>query len=158
MRLFFHGYVMMKPSILHVFACVLLLLEHNSRLVLCVSEHPILVIIGFDGFRPDYLKRGLTPTLAKFVQDGVSTDYLWNIFPTKTMPNFFSIATGLYAETHGVLGNTVFNEKRECIKYGYEFYHSANVTPIWVRFKISYTNLQIGSLIYCCYVRRHWTN
>jgi predicted AlkP superfamily pyrophosphatase or phosphodiesterase len=75
----------------------------------------------------------LTPTLNKFLQDGVSTDYLQNVFPTKTLTNFFSIATGMYAETHGVLGNTVFNKNLDCIKYGYELYHSANVTPIWVR-------------------------
>ena len=127
---------MPRSTIIHVFVCLLLLHDHTSTLVACISQHPILVIIGFDGFRPDYLKRGLTPTLAKFVQDGVSTDYLQNVFPTKTMTNFFSIATGMYAETHGVLGNTVFNENLDCLKYGYELYHSTNVTPIWVRIPI----------------------
>ncbi|XP_065223789.1 bis(5'-adenosyl)-triphosphatase enpp4-like [Planococcus citri] len=97
-----------------------------------VSTHPIIVIFGFDGFRYDYLKRGLNPVLKDITERGVSTDFLMNVFPTKTFTNFFSIATGMYAEAHGVLANKVFSENGTCLKYSYEMFHyNEDIVPIW---------------------------
>lgn len=112
-------------------ALILVLTSFNASLA--ISTHPIIVVLGFDGYRYDYLSRGLNPVLQKLSDDGVSTDFLMNIFPTKTFVNFFAIATGMYAETHGVLGNKVFNEHGQCIRYGYELFHyNEDIIPIWV--------------------------
>lgn len=54
-----------------------------------------------------------------------------------TYPNFFAISTGLYAESHEVLGNFVFNNRQKCIGYGDELCHyNRDVLPIWVSQKL----------------------
>ncbi len=98
-----------------------------------ISEHPIAVIIAFDGFRYDYLKRGLTPVLEQLILYGSSAEFMINQFPTVTFPNFFSISTGMYPETHGVLGNFMFDKHNNCVTYGYEMFHyNEEIIPIWV--------------------------
>ncbi|KAJ9598240.1 hypothetical protein L9F63_011061, partial [Diploptera punctata] len=56
-----------------------------------------------------------------------------NVFITKTFTNHHSIATGLYAETHGVLGNSVYDPKyKKVLNYGYDLWHfTEEITPIW---------------------------
>lgn len=108
---------------------------------LCQSRYTVkgprrspLLVVSFDAFRPDYLDRGLTPHLSEIRRSGPRADYMRNVFPTKTFPNHFSIATGLYAGAHGVTGNKVFDTRldRE-LSYGYELFHqSEDVVPIWV--------------------------
>ena len=43
---------------------------------------PALVIISFDGFRPDYLERFDTPNLDRLAADGVRAEYLIPSSPT----------------------------------------------------------------------------
>lgn len=95
---------------------------------------PPLIVVSFDAFRPEYFDLGITPHLESIRRSGAQTPYMRNVFPTKTFPNHFSIATGLYAGVHGVTGNKVYDTKlgRE-LSYGYElFHHNKNVLPIWV--------------------------
>ena len=67
--------------------------------------HPYVLLISFDGFRWDYLDRGLSPNLEKVRTDGVSAISLRSAFPTKTFPNHQSIITGMYIENHGIISN-----------------------------------------------------
>ncbi len=111
-----------------IFFCV-----NNFKGALSLSQHPIVMVMGFDGFRPDYVYYGLTPNLEKLRAQGVQTNYLRNVFPTKTYVNFFAIATGMYAETHGVLGNSAFSADGKCLNYSYELFHNnEEILPIWV--------------------------
>lgn len=99
------------------------------------SPNQPLIVVSFDAFRPDYLDRQLTPHLNEIRKTGARADYMRNVFPTKTFPNHFSIATGLYAGVHGVTGNRVFDLAlgRE-LGYSYELFHqNKEVLPIWVR-------------------------
>ena len=41
------------------------------------------------------------------------------VFPTKTFPNHYSIATGMYVENHGLIGNQFFDKKLKCRKRQY---------------------------------------
>ncbi|GFT79358.1 hypothetical protein NPIL_20161, partial [Nephila pilipes] len=54
---------------------------------------PPLLLISLDGFRPDYLKRGLNPTLERLSRCGVRAPYMMPVFPTKTFPNHYSQVT-----------------------------------------------------------------
>ncbi|CAG8445411.1 10315_t:CDS:2 [Ambispora leptoticha] len=67
------------------------------------------ILISFDGFRADYLERGLTPVLSKFIHDGIRTEYMIPSFPSVTFPNHYTIITGLYPESHGIVGNEFFD-------------------------------------------------
>ncbi|HEX6106023.1 MAG TPA: ectonucleotide pyrophosphatase/phosphodiesterase [Gemmatimonadales bacterium] len=64
-----------------------------------------MVLVSLDGFRSDYLDRGLTPTLARLAAEGVRAGALVPVFPTKTFPNHYTIVTGLYPGRHGIVGN-----------------------------------------------------
>ena len=83
------------------------------------SEHTTLLVVSFDGFRHDYLDLAKqagkkTPNFDSLIQNGVLAHHMKNAFITKTFPNHWTIATGLYEENHGVMANEmydpVFNE------------------------------------------------
>ncbi|GFS38436.1 hypothetical protein NPIL_423301, partial [Nephila pilipes] len=74
---------------------------------------PPLLLISLDGFRPDYLKRGLNPTLERLSRCGVRTPYMMPVFPTKTFPNHYSQVTGLYPSSHGIIDNFMIDPKTE---------------------------------------------
>ncbi len=70
------------------------------------SLRPTVILVSLDGFRWDYLDRGLTPTLTHLAAEGVRAQAMIPVFPTKTFPNHVSIATGRYPAHHGIIGNT----------------------------------------------------
>ena len=70
---------------------------------------PTTILISLDGFRADFLTRGVTPTLHKFIAEGVSPKYMKPSFPSVTFPNHYTLVTGLYPESHGVVGNTFWD-------------------------------------------------
>ncbi|MCJ1280877.1 ectonucleotide pyrophosphatase phosphodiesterase [Xylographa opegraphella] len=70
---------------------------------------PTTILISLDGFRADFLNRGLTPTLNSFVAEGVSPRYMLPSFPSVTFPNHYTLVTGLYPESHGVVGNSFWD-------------------------------------------------
>ena len=64
------------------------------------------------------MDRGLTPTLNGFVAEGVSPRYMLPSFPSVTFPNHFTLVTGLYPESHGIVGNTFWDpELQEAFYY-----------------------------------------
>jgi predicted AlkP superfamily pyrophosphatase or phosphodiesterase len=67
----------------------------------------VVVLIALDGYRPDYLDRPASRHLRELARDGVRARWLVPVFPTLTFPNFYSIATGLYPEHHGIVSNTM---------------------------------------------------
>ncbi len=64
------------------------------------------ILVSFDAFRWDYSKLYRTPNLDKMATEGVKADRLIPSFPTKTFPNHYSIATGLYPDNHGIIDNS----------------------------------------------------
>src|SRR5690606_31896181 len=75
-------------------------------------ERPYVVLISFDGFRHDYLDRGITPNFDRLAAAGVRADGLVPVFPSKTFPNHYSIVTGMYAGTHGIVSNGFYDPAR----------------------------------------------
>ncbi|KAJ1677872.1 hypothetical protein EV182_005260, partial [Spiromyces aspiralis] len=78
---------------------------------------PTVIMISIDGFRASYLSRNLTPNLVQFGRKGLRTDYLLPVFPSITFPNHYSIATGLYAESHGIVANSFYDTKLNATFY-----------------------------------------
>ena len=70
---------------------------------------PTTIIISLDGFRADFLQRDITPRLNALIKDGVSPKFMRPSFPSVTFPNHYTLATGLYPESHGVVGNTFWD-------------------------------------------------
>ncbi|KAG7116136.1 putative pyrophosphatase/phosphodiesterase like protein [Verticillium longisporum] len=90
---------------------------------------PTTIIISLDGFRADFLQRGITPRLNAFVAEGVSPKYMMPSFPSVTFPNHYTLATGLYPESHGIVGNTFWDPELQA-----EFYYTdpaRSLDPKW---------------------------
>jgi len=90
---------------------------------------PTTILISLDGFRADFLYRNLTPTLNQFVAEGISPKYMMPSFPSVTFPNHYTMATGMYPEAHGVVGNTFWDPELE-----QEFYYTdpkRSLQPHW---------------------------
>ncbi len=66
---------------------------------------PYVVLVSFDGFRWDYQDRYSTPSMDRLAAAGVRAEALVPVFPTKTFPNHYSVATGQYPGRHGIVGN-----------------------------------------------------
>ncbi|KAK7740719.1 hypothetical protein SLS53_005187 [Cytospora paraplurivora] len=90
---------------------------------------PTTIIISLDGFRADFLQQGLTPRLNALVKEGVSPLYMNPSFPSVTFPNHFTLASGLYPEAHGVVGNSFWDP----VLQEEFFYTNTNVSmqPKW---------------------------
>ncbi|KAK8168404.1 alkaline-phosphatase-like protein [Phyllosticta citrichinensis] len=80
---------------------------------------PTTILISLDGFRADFLQRKLTPTLQSFIDTGISPQYMLPSFPSVTFPNHYTMVTGLYPESHGIVGNTFWDPKQQ-----EEFYYT----------------------------------
>jgi len=101
------------------------------------GDRPYVLIVSFDGFRYDYTQMAHTPNFDKMEMEGVKADALVPIFPSLTFPNHYSIATGAYAGTHNITGNSFYDKEirqkfslyvRETVQDP-QFYKSE---PIWV--------------------------
>ena len=55
------------------------------------------LLVSMDGFRADYLEIIDTPNFDKMAKNGVKSEGLKPIFISKTFPNHYSIATGMYS-------------------------------------------------------------
>lgn len=98
---------------------------------------PTTILISLDGFRADFLQRGITPRLNELVAQGISPDYMLPSFPSVTFPNHYTIVTGLYPEAHGVVGNSFWDPQSEA-----QFYYTDSARsmqshwwggePLWV--------------------------
>ena len=64
-----------------------------------------LILISIDGFRWDYLNRGVTPNLSALAAGGVRAERMLPSFPSVTFPNHYTLVTGLYPDHHGIVNN-----------------------------------------------------
>ena len=74
-----------------------------------IDLKPTVILISLDGFRYDYIDKFDTPALKQLARTGVRAKWMIPSFPTKTFPNHYTIATGLYPEHHGIVDNNVWD-------------------------------------------------
>ncbi|KAL7648217.1 UNVERIFIED_CONTAM: hypothetical protein RMT77_000120 [Armadillidium vulgare] len=94
-----------------------------------------LIVFSLDGFHPKYLTKNVTPTLNKMIEKGVTTPFMTPSFPSLTFPNHYTIVTGLYPDSHGIVANNFYDKV-----FGAKFTYSTKETkegrwwggePIW---------------------------
>ncbi len=101
------------------------------------AERPAVVLVSLDGFRWDYVHRGITPNLDRIAEGGVRADGLIPSFPSKTFPNHYTLVTGLYPDNHGIVANTLYDPEFDD---RFSMYHRETVRdgrwwggePVWV--------------------------
>ena len=69
------------------------------------SLETYVVVVSFDGFRWDYTDLYPTPNFDDMEASGVKAERMIPSFPTKTFPNHYTLATGLYPDHHGIINN-----------------------------------------------------
>jgi len=101
------------------------------------DQKPYVIMLSMDGFRWDYASKVPTPNLDYVAANGVKAESMTPSFPTKTFPNHYSLATGLYPDHHGIIQNTFYANdlqagysigNRDAVENG-AFYGGE---PIWV--------------------------
>src|SRR5688572_7088462 len=63
------------------------------------------VLVVWDGMRPDYVTEELTPNLCALAGAGARYRRAVGIYPSVTRPTTSSVSTGAYPAAHGVLSN-----------------------------------------------------
>jgi predicted AlkP superfamily pyrophosphatase or phosphodiesterase len=97
---------------------------------------PHLVLVSLDGFKPAYLEKFELPNLRRVAARGTRARAMNPVFPTLTLPNHYSLVSGVYPETHGMVANSFWDPDRgegyslssEAVADG-TWYHAE---PIWV--------------------------
>lgn len=74
-------------------------------------DQPPVILFSMDGFRAEYLQTWSTllPNINKLKTCGLHSKYMRAVYPTKTFPNHYTIVTGLYPESHGIIDNNMYD-------------------------------------------------
>lgn len=113
---------------------VLIFLSCASSVMAASKVEPLVIMIGVDGLRADTLDRMPAPNLQALADNGVHAGML-PAMPSKTFVNFYSLATGLYPEHHGMTSNYPYDKN-----LGRKFERKTDVQdprwwggePIWI--------------------------
>jgi len=80
------------------------------------AREPVTILVSIDGFRADYLDRGLTPNLSRLAASGVRAA-MRPSFPSKTFPNHYTLVTGLRPDRNGIVDNTMEDARRPGVTF-----------------------------------------
>ncbi|KEQ53524.1 ectonucleotide pyrophosphatase/phosphodiesterase [Sphingobium chlorophenolicum] len=89
------------------------------------QRQAVTILVSIDGFRPDYLERGVTPHLSALAAGGVEAA-MRPSFPTKTFPNHWAIVTGERPDHSGIVANKMEDASRPG-----EIFTMASDDPYW---------------------------
>jgi predicted AlkP superfamily pyrophosphatase or phosphodiesterase len=70
------------------------------------GDRPLVILVSFDGWRWDYETKAPTPNFHRLAARGVRAGLI-PVYPSKTFPNHYTIATGLYPGHHGMVANVI---------------------------------------------------
>jgi arylsulfatase A-like enzyme len=95
-----------------ILAILLVFVAAPTRAQDSVASHHargrIVVLMVWDGLRPDFVTQRDTPNLFKMAREGVRFDRHHSIFPTLTMVNATALATGAPPGVNGLEGNNFY--------------------------------------------------
>lgn len=75
---------------------------------------PPLLLVSLDGWRAEYMTWSkLVPVIDKLKRCGTSTPFMQAAFPSKTFPNHYTIVTGLYPESNGLIDNSMYDPEMD---------------------------------------------
>lgn len=74
---------------------------------------PYVILISADGFRFDYARKYNATNLLKLAAGGVSSKGMIPSYPSNTFPNHYTLVTGMYPSTHGLIDNSFYDPHRD---------------------------------------------
>ena len=78
------------------------------------KAHHVVVMV-WDGMRPDFVTEKTTPNLWKLAQEGVTFRRHHPVFPSSTEVNGTVMATGVYPERNGLMANREYRPKADLL-------------------------------------------
>ncbi|NXK97061.1 ENPP3 phosphodiesterase, partial [Formicarius rufipectus] len=110
---------------------------------------PPLILFSMDGFRAEYLQTwsSLLPNIEKLKTCGTHSKYMRAVYPTKTFPNHYTIVTGLYPESHGIIDNNMYDV---ALNEHFSLSGEEKFNPLWwkgqpIWLTAMYQNLKAGT-------------
>src|SRR5689334_17557923 len=85
------------------------------HLVSAQKETPYVILVSFDGFRHDYVEKLNLPNFKAFIKKGTQAEAILPCFPSLTFPNHYSLVTGMYPGTHGLVDNGFYDSARNTV-------------------------------------------
>ena len=122
------------PALLWLGACATMPAQPSAPVAQAQQRAPVTILVSIDGFRADYLQRGVTPQLAALAANGVEAP-MRPSFPTKTFPNHWAIVTGDRPDRNGIVANSMEDASRPDEKFTMasdDPYWWNEAEPIWV--------------------------
>lgn len=122
------------PALLCLDACATMPAQPSAPVAQAQQRAPVTILVSIDGFRADYLQRGVTPQLAALAANGVEAP-MRPSFPTKTFPNHWAIVTGDRPDRNGIVANSMEDASRPDDKFTMasdDPYWWNEAEPIWV--------------------------
>ncbi|XP_051811061.1 venom phosphodiesterase 1 [Acanthochromis polyacanthus] len=111
-----------------------------------------LLLVSLDGLRADYLQKwgALLPVLDKLRECGTSAPYMQAAFPSKTFPNHYTIVTGLYPESNGLIDNFMYDPVLDAT---FSLSNSEKNNPAWylgqpIWHTVKYQGLKSGTFFW----------
>ena len=77
--------------------------------VTAATAAPVVILLSLDGVRHDYPDLRAYPGLARMQRDGVRAQRLVAGWPSSTFPGHVALATGVWADRHGILDNRFYD-------------------------------------------------
>ena len=85
-------------------------------LIVCLSAAAVVpakpvrhvVVVVWDGMRPDFVTEQNTPTLWKLAREGITFQNHHAVYPSATMVNGTAMVTGIYPGKNGIIANHVY--------------------------------------------------
>lgn len=108
--------------------------QRHTAHAAAATKPPVTILVSIDGFRADYLTRGVTPNLNALAKGGISAA-MHPSFPSKTFPNHWTLVTGMRPDRNGIVSNNMEAAERPGQKFTMEdskdpFWWNA-AEPIW---------------------------
>src|SRR5881392_2592067 len=75
------------------------------------KNEPHVVVVVWDGMRPDFVSERNSPTLCKLAREGVTFRHHHSVYPTATEVNGAALATGVYPNRNGLLANREYRPR-----------------------------------------------
>ncbi len=120
-----------------IFACLIAMLLCACASAPMLAAQPLVILVSIDGFRPDYLDRGATPTLSRLAREGVRGSMRPG-FPSVTFPNHYALVTGKSPDHNGIVHNRMEDAARPGVTFSMapavasDDYWWSDATPLWV--------------------------
>ncbi len=76
-------------------------------------QKPYVILISADGFRYDYARKYGATNLLELGKSGATSKGMIPSFPSNTFPNHYTLVTGMYPSTHGLIDNSFYDPHRD---------------------------------------------